>query len=157
MLPDNGVRIIDLSSSCIAVGPLQCPDDGRARADLAIPLTVAIIMLAVIVVCCSCIIRNCSQSGWFSCIFNGCCWMFVIMLVALVIMSSILVLPSYQRERQDSTTMCRYVEVVVATIAAAYLFIALMCLSVTVSCCYICKRKRNRNVPVCHCQTHTDV
>ena len=157
MLPDNGVRTTDLSSSCIAVGPLQCPDDGRTRASIAIPLTVVIIMLAVIVVCCSCIIRICSQSGWLSFFFNACCGMFVMMLVALVIVSSILVFPNYQRERQDSTTVCRFVEVVVATIAAAYLFIALLCLSTTVSCCYICKRKRNHNVPVCHCRVHTDV
>ena len=154
MLPDNGARIL-ISSSCTVVGPLQCP---LIHADLAIAIIVVILVLSAYFVCCSCIIRNYALYYLLFIFFGMCYLMLTWVFVALVIASSIYMYVFYQRqERQDSTTMCRYIEAPGATVVAGYLFIALLCLSTTVSCCYISKQKRNHNVPVCHCRVRTDV
>ena len=86
------------------------------------------------------------------------CCLLCIAIPALVICGTVFVFnlpPNYQQARQnsDSTTTCLFLEVPAVTVVASYLFIALMCLSVTVSYCYICKQKRNHNIPVCHCDT----
>ena len=139
----------------VAVGPLRCPHGGFYIAViLTIAMSVVIVMFAVVCAFWSCIIRNPVVHGFGI----SSCAIFLIAMLPLVVASTVFVFvfpPNYQRAY--SNTLCRYLEVPGATVVASYLFIALLCLSVTASCCYVCKQKRNHNVPVCHCQTRTDV
>ena len=131
-------------------------------------MTVLFLVLAVLWVCCSCFVGKCKcrttlklnpslYEQLLQAISFICC-LLCIAIPALVICGTVFVFnlpPNYQQARQnsDSTTMCQFLEVPAVTVVASYLFIALLCLSVTVSCCYICKQKRNHNIPVCHCDT----
>ena len=114
---------------------------------------------AVICVCWSCfvgkfnfnnavhvvLLRLCVTIGFFVCLA----------LPTLVITCTlfVFVFPLDYRQASQNLDSCQFLEALGAAVVASYLFIALLCLSVTASCCYICKQKRNRNVPVCYCRT----
>ena len=148
----------------LAVGSLQCSNGGGFSGLIAIIVTVLTLMFAVMIVCCSCILKYCKLSNVLSSASNLFCWLFTVNIVPIVIFLSILnfVFPgtNYQQEGQlDSTTMCQFVGAPTYTLVVFYLFIGLLCLqlSVTASCCYIGKQKRNHNIPVCHRWGYTDV
>ena len=141
---------------------MQCRFYNGLNGYLTTMLTALILVFAVTVVCCSCIFKDYVLFNLFSPTSYLCCMFFTIVLVILVIVSSIFVFISYQmteedEDAQDPTTMCQFVEVPTVAVVASYLFIALVCLSMTASCCYIGKQKRNHSIPVCHCRAHTDV
>ena len=123
-------------------------------------MIVVILVLAVIWVCWSCALRKLNLTNetdvLFVRVFAFTCCPVCTVVVILVMASVVWVFifpPNYQLSRQNSdssTTMCQFVEVPAATVAVSYLLFALLCLSMTISCCYICKQKRNHNVPA-HC------
>ena len=122
-------------------------------------MTVVILVLAIIWVCWSCALRKLNLTNETDVLFV---WVFafsccpICKAVPILVMASVVFVfifpPNYQlvRQNSDSSTMCQFVEVPAATVAVFYLLFALLCLSMTISCCYICKQKRNHNVPV-HC------
>ena len=151
----------------VAVGPLKCNSGGfHTLGALTISTSVLIPAFAVGCVCWSCCFGNfyTKKHIWDLRLIQGfgiCCLVCVATPI-LVILSTAYVFvfpPNYQLVRQtsDSSTMCQLLEMPAVTVAASYLLIALLCLSMTVSCCYICKQKRKHNIPVCHCRTRTNI
>ena len=116
-------------------------------------------MFAVMIVWCSCILKYCKLSDVLSSACNLFCWLFTVNIMPIVIFLSILnfVFPrtNNQQEGQlDSTTMCQFVGVPTYTLVVFYLFIGLLCLSVTASCCYIGKQKE---ITIFLCATVGDI
>ena len=121
-------------------------------------MAVLTLIFAVMVVCCSCIFKYCKLSDVLFSAFDLFCWLVTVNTLILAIFHSIFVFPkaiaNYQQEGQDSTTMCQFVGAPTYTLVLFYLFIGLLCLSVTASCCYIGKQKE---ITIFLCATVGDI
>ena len=155
-----------LSYFYVALGPLNCFSGGfHTVGALTICLNVFIPVFAVVCVCWSCCVgllgsvKNIGDMWVVRAFIIFCCPLsFAIPIIVIVsTVHGFIFPPNYQLARQnsDSSTICQLLEAPAVTIVASYFFIFLLCLSVTVSCCYICKQKRKHNIPVCHCRSHT--